>query len=457
MANAHKVPFLVVSSNQYLRGIIKFVLETLLHADVTELESEEKALLYLKGLTNFPGMIIYDYEPNAYLLEDFVMHLKKSAKDVRIVILIDKIREEGKELLKDISQITLMDETLLPMVLVDEAKKVFTDHEAENKDEYCQVELRFLNILDGVNKNLFIKLGSSKFVRIFNEDDNTGADDIQKYMSKGVQQFYVTRATALWVIEQVQKQINLFLRSSNFRFILRGANDSPEKRFEQKILRINDEVHIDNEFKEVIDQAIGKVKKIVETQKNVEALLSNLKDHTDISNYYNAKVRGTASLACLLAKQLDWSSRMTIDKLIFASTLCDITLCIRPHLLKIPSLEEFEKVKGMLKSDEQKMFLQHPKEGAELIKNYFTSAPPETDILALQHHEMPSGDGFPGKIKAERIAPLSALFIIANHCAVYFLEDEAPSMQDYLLKAESKFDSANFRKVLKALEKLKKN
>ena len=32
-----KLPFLVVSSSPYMRGILKFVLETLLHTDVAEL------------------------------------------------------------------------------------------------------------------------------------------------------------------------------------------------------------------------------------------------------------------------------------------------------------------------------------------------------------------------------------------------------------------------------------
>jgi len=67
-----KLPFLVVSNSPYMRGILKFVLETLLHTEVTELESEEKALSFLKNLESVPSMIVYDYTPNAYLLEDFV-------------------------------------------------------------------------------------------------------------------------------------------------------------------------------------------------------------------------------------------------------------------------------------------------------------------------------------------------------------------------------------------------
>lgn len=75
-----KLPFLVVSHSPFMRGILKFVLETLLHTEVTELESEEKALLFLKNLESAPSMIVYHYSPHAYLLEDFSAILKRHQK-----------------------------------------------------------------------------------------------------------------------------------------------------------------------------------------------------------------------------------------------------------------------------------------------------------------------------------------------------------------------------------------
>lgn len=67
-------------------GILKFVLETLLHTEVTELESEEKVRSVLKNVESVPVTIVYDYTTNAYLLEDFVGYLKDNSKLVRIVV-----------------------------------------------------------------------------------------------------------------------------------------------------------------------------------------------------------------------------------------------------------------------------------------------------------------------------------------------------------------------------------
>lgn len=451
-----KAPFLVVSASPYMRGIIKFVLETLLLADVTELESEEKGLSYLKNLDQAPSMIIYDYTPNAYLLEDFIGYLKENSKKVRIVILVDEIREEGKELLKEFQQMQLMEEANLPNDLVEESQKIFGGSPYINDSEYCRIDIDFLSILDGINKNLFIKLGSDKYIKIFSEDDNTNILDIKKYKEKGIQYLYLKRDTAMWVIGQIQKQITIFLKANNFRFVLRGASDTPEKRYEQKILRIDEEVHVDLEFKKTIDKAIENIRSVVGKEQKVEHVLAVLKQQQENYAFFTQKMNLTSVIACAMAKQLDWISKTTIDKLVYASVLCDITLAVRPGLLKIQNLAEFERMKSSLSDEDQKIFLSHPKDAANLIKRYFNTAPPETDSLVYQHHELPDGAGFPMGLKAERISPLSALFILANEFSYYFLLDEEPTIDDFLLKCQSRFDFVNFRKVVKTLEKMKK-
>ena len=456
MENQTHIPILVVSNSPYMRGILKLVLETLLLTDVTELENEEKALNFLRNLEGAPAMIVYDYTSNAYLLEDFVGYLKANQKQVRIIILVDEVREEGKELLKHLDQFKLIEKSTLPNSLVDEAKNLFQSSPFINDNPYCRIGIDFLSILDGINKNLFIRIGNDKYIKIFNEDDTTDILDIKKYKSKGISYLYIQRPTAMWVINQIQNQISIFLKANNFRFVLRGASDSPEKRFEQKILRIDDEVHVDKEFKETIDRTVEKIRHLVEKETKVEDYLKVLKEKQDEYALFTQKMNLTSLIACVLAKQLDWISKSTMDKLVYASVLCDITLAVRPRLLSIANIQEFEKIKDSLPKEDQELYLAHPKDAAFLIKKYFQLAPPDTDSLAYQHHEAPDGHGFPLHLKAEKISPLSALFIISNDFAFYFLKDDEPSVADFILKAQSKYDFVNFRKIIKALEKIKK-
>ena len=215
-------------------------------------------------------------------------------------------------------------------------------------------------------------------------------------------------------------------------------------------------MHVDSDFKQIIDKAIDNIRTIVEKDQKIEHTLAILKEHKDEYAFFTQKMNLTSVISCILAKQLDWISKSTIDKLVYASVLCDITLAVKPELLRIHSMSDYEKIKHTLSDDDQKIFLSHPKDAANLIKRYFSTAPPETDALVFQHHEQPDGNGFPLRVKADRLSPLSALFIVANDFAYYFLCDDEPTMEDFMLKCNSRYDFVNFRKVLKALERVNK-
>jgi len=215
-------------------------------------------------------------------------------------------------------------------------------------------------------------------------------------------------------------------------------------------------VHIDTEFKETIDKAIENIKAIVEKEQKVEHFLKVLQKNKKDYAFFTQKMNSTSVIACLLAKQLDWISKTTMDKLVYASVICDLTLAVRPDLLRIQGMAEFERIKGSLSDEDQKIYLSHPKDSAYLIKKYFSLAPSDTDALAYEHHEMPDGTGFPMHLRAERISPLSALFIVANDFSSYFLTDDEPNMDDFILKCHSRYNFVNFRRIIKALERLKK-
>jgi HD-GYP domain-containing protein (c-di-GMP phosphodiesterase class II) len=450
------LPLLVISSSPYMRGILKFIIEGQLTTNVTELESEEKALIYVKNLNQQIGMIVYDYVPDAYLLEDFIIFLKQHSNNVKIIVLIDKIRDESRELFKDFSQILLLDEYELPFKLIDETVKKSPFSHFVNKSEYCRIDINFLSILDGINKNLFLKLGEEKFVKVFNEDDLTDQLDLTKYKQRGIEYFYLKRETSSWLLEQIKKQIDIFLKSNNFRFVLRGANETPEKKFEQKILRISDEVHIEKEFREEIDKVVEKIRRSLTQEKRVENYFKNLKENSDHGAFFNNKMYLCSLISCALARELEWISNVTMDKLVYASVVCDLTLAVRPELLALKNVKDFNQVKNKFSNEDQNIFLNHPKDASFLVKSYFKMAPPETDAIIYQHHEFPDGSGFPVGLKADKISPLSALFIVANDFSYYFLTDDDPSMDDFILKSHSKYDFVNFRKVIQALIKIRR-
>src|SRR5690606_10525526 len=140
--------------------------------------------------------------------------------------------------------------------------------------------------------------------------------------------------------------------------------------YEQKILRIADEVHIDKEFRETIDKAVERIRETVMKEPKLESYVRALKGNQNQHAFFTQKINLQSMIAAVLAKQLEWISKTTIDKLVYASVMSDITLAVRPELLKIESLLQFEEVRIQFSEEEQKIWLTHPKDAASLIKRY---------------------------------------------------------------------------------------
>jgi len=90
-----------------------------------------------------------------------------------------------------------------------------------------------------------------------------------------------------------------------------------------------------------------------------------------------------------------------------------------------------------------------------LVKNNFKFAPPETDVLVLQHHELPQGRGFPIAVAAEKLSPLTQLFIVTQDFVRYVMNESDPNLEMYFLRAETRFEQNVFRKYIALLKKFK--
>ena len=112
-------------------------------------------------------------------------------------------------------------------------------------------------------------------------------------------------------------------------------------------------------------------------------------------------------------------------------------------------------MKSQLTPEDQKLYLNHSREAAGIVKNHFKMAPSETDVLILQHHELPYKRGFPTGSAAEKLSPLSQLFIITNDFVHYVMNENDPQLEMYFLRAEARFEHNVFRRFVSLLKKFK--
>jgi hypothetical protein len=91
-------------------------------------------------------------------------------------------------------------------------------------------------------------------------------------------------------------------------------------------------------------------------------------------------------------------------------------------------------------------YLQHPLKAKEIV-NTLKNIAPDIDKIILEHHEMPNGSGFPRKIGATKISPLSCTFILSGILARYILEEGAHfSLEKFIEVFEHRgYNRGNFK------------
>jgi hypothetical protein len=454
MSKTEAVNYFVVSKRSAFRELVRFVLEWQFQCEVFTSDSESAALEYLRSTQVFPNMIIYDYEPDAFLVEDFLVQVKESAKPVHFLVLADKIYGPTADWFETLSHFHLVPKNALWSEIFTLTRKSFAGQVQDNVEPWCRIHLDGWEALSGMTKDLFIKLSSGKMVRLF-EGGSAGSEDMEKYRAKGLSFLWLERPTCDWIVEQIKSQFHIFLTNKQFQFVLRPPGASREEQFEQKILRVQEELHLDPAFRQEIAVLMDKVLEAVMKDVKLGNIVRLLRQGDPRLSYFTREMQLMSYVSCFLARGLEWHSKVTLEKLVYAAVLHDVTLATKPHLQRLTNLSQFEAARATLSEEEQKLYLQHPREAAVLLKGNFKFAPPETEVLVLQHHEMPDGTGFPGKIQADRLSPLVQLFVITHDFVHYVMNEPEPNLDIYFLRAEARFPQNSFRRYLGLLKKFR--
>jgi HD-GYP domain-containing protein (c-di-GMP phosphodiesterase class II) len=110
-----------------------------------------------------------------------------------------------------------------------------------------------------------------------------------------------------------------------------------------------------------------------------------------------------------ISKGLNWSSRRTLESLIYAALVHDIGECI----LKI---NEFPLDDKTWTPEQKELYQQHPKEGFVFLDHFQEVSEPVKQIV-YQHHEYVNGTGFPESLAGNKIYPLAKILTISNEFA----------------------------------------
>lgn len=206
-----------------------------------------------------------------------------------------------------------------------------------------------------------------------------------------------------------------------------------------------------------LSQLEHRVRKRLEQVKkstNVKYKVTQMKIDRSEEKRYSSHIDILINASVAISIQMEWNTDKTLEKYIYAAYLHDMALINYPDCLKVNTLEELENLKSTITPEEYKLIIEHPNIAANNIES-MKEIPPDVAMIIKQHHELPKGGGFPTGCTYHKITSFSAVFIIAHDLTEYILENSKWSIEDYIIKAQPKFQSSIFSRILKKLPKIK--
>ena len=215
----------------------------------------------------------------------------------------------------------------------------------------------------------------------------------------------------------------------------------------EKVFSISEEQIVrDQSFRKDVNERMGTMVKNLVLKRNLHKLFERFDMKQVGHQYLKQHNEFLAEVMCGLGTKLGWVSDATMDKLIYVAHLHDARYFSLPHLARIPSEKEFDRVKKNLTADEQKVYLEGPEYASELARQDSESYPDAAKIL-LQQKELPDGSGFPYGITNNQFIPLSCLFIVSHYFVDYVYDNTDWSVTDFVKTHQKFLKGTYFQKI----------
>ncbi len=313
-------------------------------------------------------------------------------------------------------------------------------------EEYCRISTQLLPRVVPLKSDVYIRLSNVKYIKLFGKGAQFTKEDCEKYLfSRKVEYFYLKNAESK---EFVNKFLVDLKQMSEAITPESASSWSTISESQEMVTELINRIGFTKEVQEIAKLNVDMtLKAIGESAKIAKVLdLSKLK----VKNYLSSHSVLLAHVACSIAGYMSWPSQSTFQKLSMAALFHDLVLQ-NVELAKISTKKELESYKTRLSTESYTAVKNHPARCSELLKE-MSEIPSDVDVIILQHHERPDGNGFPRGIRASQIAPLAAVMII-GHDMIDAIEQEAEkfNLKDFLKKMESSYNAGPFRKIWQAL------
>ncbi|MCB0391067.1 MAG: HD domain-containing protein [Bdellovibrionales bacterium] len=248
--------------------------------------------------------------------------------------------------------------------------------------------------------DLYVRLSETKYVLISKEGSKTQKDRLSTYKDKKLDYLWtpyssyykLTRQNiAIAGVAVGKSQLNQDLKT---KFIATAANSVYEQL---------DQIGISKETYENVRQISEATVALVQNHKEISQMFMAFEKY---GNHLLKHSMAVSAISVMLAYEMDWKNKLTLEKISLGGMLHDIGKLSLPKTL-------FEKPKALMSFEELQLYETHAFRGMEMITSLGV-VPDDVVSMIYEHHENSIGQGFPRRLRDVKIHPMAKVIALAD-------------------------------------------
>lgn len=261
--------------------------------------------------------------------------------------------------------------------------------------KYCAIHIDEFISTSQLLSDLYLRLTEKNHVKIARKGEKVPLERLKFYKDKRVEYLFVTQ-------EDFSSYVEFNIRLAS----VAAKSDRLSAQKKARLLKNTTEILVEKCFVSELNQDV-----VRPAQAMLEATLNLVSEDSDILEMFaNIANKGdmiyshsvaVSVFSCIVAREHGWGSTSTLFKTSLAGLLHDIGL-------KEVDPEIINKKRIHCSADDIKDLQSHSVRGRDLILQ-LKSVPEDVSTIVSQHHETPTGTGYPYRLRGDQIHPLARL------------------------------------------------
>jgi len=270
----------------------------------------------------------------------------------------------------------------------------------EKLEEMIPVPITDFVVGDTMPVNVYVRLGDTKFVQVAKPGDKADPERLSSYKDKSAQYLWVKKHQYGELLKTGLQIAGFLIQSDSLSgpqktTLLTSVAKPVFSQLEKQGLSFETYAHA----KQIVDATIA----LAENHNDLAELFESLKDCSDELLKHSLAV---CCVSTIIAQNMKWDSRSTLEKLTLGALLHDIGKKGLPsELLKKPKIK--------MSFDEMQAYEQHPYKGMQMLLS-LGNVPDDVVSIVFEHHENALGQGYPRKLRNLKIHPLARIVGLAD-------------------------------------------